>query len=167
MKPTKGKMAKTERTVRIDYGFKAGWYDVGNQHCYFRSGLEYRWAKYLEWLKGLGEIVSWLYEPRKFEFKKIRSGTVFYTPDFLVLYGAPYEPNHCWHELKGHLKQKDVTKLRRMAKYYPDEKIILIMQNIPKTRTKRNVELFRRLENAEKYIERVMEAEKILKEVGI
>ena len=39
--------------------------------------------------------------------------------------------------------------------------------NNPKTRTKRNVELFRRLENAEKYIERVMEAEKILKEVGI
>ena len=147
--------------------FKAGWYDVGDQHEYFRSGLEYRWAQYLELLKGLGEIVKWSYESRRFEFKKIRSGTVFYTPDFLVLYGAPYEPDHCWHELKGHLAQRDVTKFRRMAKYYPGEKLILVMERIPKTRTRKNTELFRRLENAEKYVERVMSAEEILRKVGL
>lgn len=155
-------MAKTNQQE-----FKAGWYDVGGQHCYFRSGLEYRWAQYLELLKGLGEIVKWSYEPRRFEFHKIRSGTVFYTPDFLILYGAPYEPDHCWHELKGHLTQRDVTKFRRMAKYYPKEKLILVMQRIPKTRTRKNTELFRRLENAEKYIERVMCAEEVLKQVGL
>lgn len=152
--------------------FKAGWYDVGNKHCYFRSGFEYRWAQYLELLKGLGLIVDWQYEGRKFEFKNIRSGTVFYLPDFLVTYECWGEDKllkrtYRWQECKGHLLQKNITQFRRMAKYYPNEKIVLVMQRIPQTKTRKNTELFRRLENAKKYVERVMEAEPILKEVGI
>ena len=148
--------------------FKSGWYDVGEQQYYFRSGFEYRWAQYLEWLKGLGEIVGWTYEPRVFWFEKIRRGKNNYKPDFLVLYAEEGdERTHRWHECKGYLQQADITKLRRMAKYYPDEKIILVMQRIPKTRTRKNTELFRRLENAEKYVERIMDAEEILKEVGL
>jgi hypothetical protein len=152
--------------------FKQGWAEVGGKRYWFRSGFEVRWAEYLEFLKQAGEIVDWSYEPRKFEFEKIRSGTVFYTPDFLVLYGHEAEDGgmdrtHYWHETKGHLKQKDVTKFKRMEKYYPDEKIILVMQNIPKEVTRKNIEKFRRMENADKYVERVMDGGKVLKQVGL
>ena len=151
--------------------FKQGWSVVGGKKYWFRSGLEVRWAQYLELLKGLDEIVDWEYEPRKFEFEGIRSGTVFYIPDFKVEYPR-LENNHDWeiirwHEVKGYLKQKDVTKFRRMAKYHPSEKIILVMQNIPKKPTRKSTEKLRRLDNARKYVERIMEAEKILKQVGI
>ena len=143
--------------------FKQGYSTVGGKTYWFRSGLEVRWAQYLEFLKQVGDIVDWGYEPQKFEFKKIRSGTVFYTPDFRIV------EKDCtyWHEVKGHLQQKDVTKFRRMAKYYPDEKIILVMQNIPKKPTRKNAEKLRRLDNAKKYVERIIEAEKILKQVGL
>jgi len=147
--------------------FNAGWYDVGDESYYFRSGGEYHWALYLLLLKDLGEIVDFSYEPRTFWFEKIRRGTNSYKPDFLVLYEEDGERTHRWQEYKGYLKQKNVTQFRRMAKYYPDEKIILVMERIPETRTRKNTELFRRLENAEKYIERIMDAEKILKEVGL
>lgn len=149
------------------YEFKSGWYTIGGQRNYFRSGFEVQWAEYLELLKGLGEIVGWLYEPRRFIFEKIKRGTNSYLPDFLVLYEEEGERMHRWHEAKGYLKQKNITQLHRMAKYYPDEKIILVMQCIPKTRTRKNTELFRRLENAEKYTERIMDAEKILKDAGL
>lgn len=158
------KMGFNEPGLVTEYvGVQKGWAVVGGQTCYFKSKLEHRWAQYLELLKGLGEIVSWSYEPRKFEFKAIRSGTVFYTPDFLVLYGAPYKPDCCWHEVKGHLTNKDITKFRRMAKYYPDEKIILVMQTVPKKYNEKK----RKIGNAQKYVERIMEAEKILRKVGL
>ena len=144
--------------------FKQGWEIVGGQKYYFKSGFEARWAKYLETLKGMGIVKEWFYEPHKFEFEKIRSGTVFYTPDFFVQY-----PNGemLWHETKGHLTQKDVTKFRRMAKYYPDEKIVLVMQNIPAKHTRKNTEKFRRLGNARKYVERIIFGSKVLKQIGL
>jgi hypothetical protein len=146
--------------------FKQGWSEVGGKRYWFRSGFEVRWAQYLELLKQGGEIYDWFYEPQKFEFEKIRSGTVFYTPDFQVYY-YNIKPPYYWHECKGHLKQKDVTKFRRMDKYYPDETIILVMQNIPQKPTRKNTEKLRRLDNARKYVERVMDGEQLLKQVGL
>jgi len=146
--------------------FKQGWSEVGGKRHWFRSGFEVRWAQYLELLKGLGEIYDWFYETEKFEFKAIRSGTVFYTPDFKVYY-YNIEPPHYWHECKGHLTQKDVTKFRRMAKYYPEERIILVMQNIPQKPTRKNAEKLRRLDNARKYVERIMDGGEILKQAGL
>lgn len=144
--------------------FKQGRSEVGGKAYRFRSGFEVRWAQYLELLKGLGEVYMWQYEPKKFEFEKIRSGTVFYTPDFLV----HYNNNEIrWHETKGHLKQKDVVKFKRMAKYYPSEKIILVMQNIPQKPTRKSAEKLRRLANARKYVERVMDGGQVLKKVGL
>lgn len=31
-----------------------------------------------------------------------------------------------WHEVKGYLDQKSRTKLKRMAKYFPGEKIVVV-----------------------------------------
>ena len=152
--------------------FKQGWDIVGGKRYWFRSGFEVRWARYLEFLKEIGEIADWEYEPKDFWFEEIKRGTVSYKPDFRVNYMRQLsDPNAAigeiiWHECKGHIQQKDVTKFRRMAKYYPDEKIILVMQNIPKTSTRKNFEKRRRIANAKQYIERVMDGSEVLKKAG-
>lgn len=169
-----GKMGFDEPLLTTEYvGVQQGWAVVGGQKCYFKSKLELRWAQYLEFLKQAGEIIEWQYEPKKFEFEGIRSGTVFYTPDFKVKYpkstiGITYLYEHLWHEVKGHLTQRDVTKFRRMQHYYPDEKIILVMQRVPPThsRSKSAQKLRVKLFKAEKYVERIIDAEKTLKQAG-
>jgi hypothetical protein len=149
--------------IVVQTKFKSGWAVVGGKKCYFRSDFERKWAEYLEFLKKCGEVIYWEYEPKKFEFEGIRSGTVFYLPDFYVIYK---DDGPIWHETKGHLEQKNVTQFRRMAKYYPDERIVLVMQNIPKRPTKKNFKKRRRLKNAKKYVERVIDGTQILKQVS-
>jgi len=141
------------------YKFRAGDYEIDGHTYYFRSRFEYLWACYLQFLLEAGEIVGWEYEPERFGFEGIRSGTVYYIPDFRVFY-----PNdeHLWHETKGALQQKDVTKFRRMAKYFPKERIVLVMQRIPK----KGKQLIL-LEKAMKYVERVIDGTAQLKTVGI
>jgi len=105
--------------------------EIGDRKIYFRSRLEHRWALLLEAWKQGGAIMDWEYEPKRFWFEGIKRGTNSYLPDFKVfLKGGGHE----WHECKGHITQKDVTKFRRMAKYHPNEKMVLVMQQV----TKRN-----------------------------
>lgn len=92
---------------------------------YVRSAWEANYARYLTWLQLRGEISTWNYEPQTFWFDKIRRGTRSYMPDFKVIANdGTYE----WHEVKGWMDQKSKTRLKRMAKYYPLEKIVLIGQ---------------------------------------
>lgn len=95
--------------------------DLGG--LYVRSGWEANYARYLNWLVGLGEIDSWDYEPETFEFEPIKRGARFYTPDFRVRYP---DGSMEYHEVKGYMDAKSKTKLRRMAKYYPEVKVILV-----------------------------------------
>lgn len=95
--------------------------DLGGM--YVRSAWEANWARYLNWLLAHGEIREWSYEPETFEFHAIKRGTRFYTPDFKVV-----EKNGSvvYHEVKGYMDQPSRTKLDRMARYYPDVKIVLV-----------------------------------------
>lgn len=95
--------------------------DLGNQ--FFRSSWEANYARYLNWLIGIGEIQSWAYETETYEFVGIKRGTRFYTPDFIIINKLGDTERH---ELKGYMDQRSRTKLARMAKYYPDIKITLI-----------------------------------------
>jgi hypothetical protein len=95
--------------------------DLGD--TYFRSAWEANYARYLNFLKKNKDIVDWEYEPKTFIFEQIKRGTRAYTPDFRVVYrGGRYE----WHEVKGWMDGPSKTRLKRMEKYYPTEKIILI-----------------------------------------
>ena len=69
-----------------------------------------------------GEIEAWDYEPQEFWFP-VKRGTLSYKPDFKV---TEVGGLHTWYEVKGYMDRQSGTKLRRMAKYYPDERIILI-----------------------------------------
>lgn len=117
--------------VHIDVSFKQGWATVGDKVYYWRAGFERQWAYYLEFLKEVGEIKDWEYEAETFWFTKIKRGTNNYRPDFKITYE---DDSYCWHETKGKLTQKDVTKFRRMAKYHSEEKIILVMEREPTSR---------------------------------
>lgn len=87
--------------------------DLNNR--FFRSSWE---ANVARWLNYNG--VKWEYEVKTFWFEKIRRGVRSYTPDFYL----PDEDRFI--EVKGWMDAKSKTKLKRMAKYYPEVKIELL-----------------------------------------
>ncbi len=95
--------------------------DIG---IYVRSRWEANIARYLNWLQARGEIAKWAYEADTFWFTDIKRGTRSYTPDFKIWETDESEPYY-W-EAKGYMDQKSKTKLKRMAKRYPDVRIVLI-----------------------------------------
>jgi len=92
---------------------------------FVRSRWEANYARYLNWLISQKQILKWEYEPETFEFKTIKKGNRFYTPDFKV---TNLDGSVEYHEVKGWMNPESATKLRRMAKYYPEIKIIVIDQ---------------------------------------
>lgn len=102
--------------------WKSGWYQIGDKKCYFRSRWEAVYADYLEILRKGGAITSWEYEPTTFWFEGIKRGTNSYKPDFKV---TMPDGMHEWHEIKGWMDPRSATKLKRMAKYHPTEKILV------------------------------------------
>ena len=56
-------------------------------------------------------------------FEAIKFGTRSYRPDFKI-----YNNNGTieYHEVKGYMDAKSKTKIKRMAKYYPKIKLIII-----------------------------------------
>ena len=105
------------------YRGQKGWINVGGKKYYMKSLWERNYARYLNFLKDCKSIKDWEYEPFTFLFDAIRSGTRTYKPDFKV-----YENNgkYVWHEVKGWMDSRSFTKLKRMAKYFPNERILLI-----------------------------------------
>lgn len=102
---------------------KRGYYDINGKNIYFRSKWEANYALYLDFLVKQNQIRGWDFEPDTFVFHQIQFGTRSYTPDFRVI-----ENNNkvVYHEVKGYMDSKSKTKLKRMGKYYPEIKLILI-----------------------------------------
>ena len=67
-------------------------------------------------------VVSWDYEPKTFYFP-VRRGNYQYTPDFFVSF---VDGRVEWHEVKGWMDNNSKVKLKRFAKYFPDEVLVLI-----------------------------------------
>lgn len=99
------------------------WVSVGGKRCYFRSLWEVNYARYLEWLKQNQLILDWQFEADTFWFHAIKRGVCSYLPDFKVIEN---DGSIVYHEVKGYMDSKSKTKLKRMAKYYPSVKIVVI-----------------------------------------
>ena len=82
---------------------------------FVRSRWEANYAFFLTWQK-----IKFEYEPAEFFFEKIKRGNRSYKPDFWL----PDKKE--WHEVKGFMDDNSRVKLARMAKYYPEEKIVII-----------------------------------------
>lgn len=92
---------------------------------YVRSRWEANYCRYLNFLQQQQAILTWEYEPKTFHFSGVKRNPISYTPDFKVTY-----PNGRveWHEVKGYMDSVSRGKLKRMAKFYPAEKVIIIGQ---------------------------------------
>lgn len=129
LKMLKAKVAKdipiANHTKRGSW--KAGWREIGGKRNYYRSRWEANYARFLECLKVSGEIVDWQHEPETFWFDGILRGVRSYKPDFRVIGGTSPDASTL-HEVKGWMDARSHTTLKRMAKYHPDETIILIRE---------------------------------------
>jgi hypothetical protein len=114
----------TQRLGRFA-NIQRGFFDINGKQMFFRSKWEANYALYLDFLKKNKEIKGWEYEAEVFMFEQIRLGTRSYKPDFKV---TNKNGNVEYHEVKGYMDAQSRTKLRRMKKYYPDKKVVLIEQ---------------------------------------
>ncbi len=145
-----------DRRIRKEYKNRRITAIVGGQLCHFKSHFEWHWAQYLQILVGSGEIVSWAYEPQIFFFPDEKTAPVQYTPDFYIR--RPAMDFHYWQECKGHHDGPTNSKLKRMAKHYPDEIMELVLQGFSKkTAARRDV--------AERFTRRIIDGNKILRQV--
>lgn len=94
--------------------------DLGG--LFFRSAWEANYARYLNALITIGQVESWRHEPRVFVFPSKR-GARSYRPDFeVVTTGGVVE----YHEVKGYDYPRGKSCRRKMKRYYPKEKVVLV-----------------------------------------
>ena len=107
-----------------DTAYKQFWAIVGNKPpIFFRSTWEFYYALFLEKLRQEGKIKDWKHEPKCFWFENIKRGVRSYLPDFCIIHNNGTEE---WSEVKGFYDSKSQTKMKRMAKYYPEVNIRLV-----------------------------------------
>jgi hypothetical protein len=140
----------------IPYGRARGQHEVVNgRSVYFKSQVEVRFATILQRLQQASAIVEWDYEGKEFWFDDIRRGTCSYRPDFRAVWP---EEGEVYYETKSTsgLRQRDVTKFRRMAKRYPDVKLVLVLPRKPSQgHSKSAVRQRILLDKASRYIDHV------------
>jgi hypothetical protein len=121
----KHKVAKYGTLVpaRVGTTWKASWRVVGGKRIYFRSRWEANYARYLQWLVEQQQITGWEHEPETFWFDAIKRGCVSYLPDFRV---TNLDGTIEYHEVKGWMDARSKTKIKRMKKYYPKVKLVVI-----------------------------------------
>jgi hypothetical protein len=104
---------------------RMGHFDINGKDIFFRSSWEANYALYLDFLIKAKQIKKWEYEIDTFWFEKIKRGIRSYKPDFKI-----FNNNGSieYHEVKGYMDKKSITKIKRMAKYYPKIKLIVIDQ---------------------------------------
>lgn len=102
---------------------KQGTINIGGKTIFVRSSWEANIVAYYEFLKNKNEIKDWEYEPKTFWFESIKRGVRSYKPDLLI---TNNDGSNFWIEIKGWMDDKSKTKLKRFAKYYPNEIMCLI-----------------------------------------
>ena len=118
MKPElKKKIIESVLKYNINYGDRSRGGTRDDLGIYVRSGWEANICRYYNFIK-----IKWEYESTTYYFNdspiiknKIRKGTLSYTPDFRLI------DSNTLIEIKGFFRSKDITKLKRFKKYYPNE----------------------------------------------
>lgn len=113
----------TTAPERKNVTWKGGWREIGGYKKYYRSRWEANYARFLQWLKESGKIKDWKHEPKTFWFEGIKRGCVSYLPDFWV---EEIDGSNSFHEVKGWMDDRSKTKIKRMAKYYPNVLLVVV-----------------------------------------
>lgn len=126
------------RPVRASGSSCAGWRQIGGQRRFYRSKWEANYARYLEWLRTHGQVLSWDHEPDVFWFNQprtvqgrrllgVKRGVVSYLPDFKVIERSGVIR---YHEVKGWMDDRSKTKISRMRRYYPEFPLVVIDKRV-------------------------------------
>lgn len=107
---------------RKNVSWKSGWREIGGKRKYFRSRWEANYARYMELLKGQGDIKDWEHEPEVFWFEGIKRGCMSYLPDFRI---TNKDNTVEFHEVKGWMDDRSKTKINRMRIYHPSVKLLV------------------------------------------
>ena len=107
--------------------WKGGWREIGGYRKYYRSRWEANYARWLEKERLEGRVQTWAHEPKTFWFEGIRRGVNNYLPDFHVVYPDGKEE---YHEVKGWMDAKSATKIKRMGKYFPEVKLVIVDRKV-------------------------------------
>jgi hypothetical protein len=110
-------MRLNSNTGNIYSKSKKGTIEIGGKKVFCRSGWEANICAYFQLLKDNGEIKDWDLEVKTFWFEKIMRGVRSYKPDFLI---TNNDGTQYFEEVKGWMDTKSKTKIKRMAKYYPE-----------------------------------------------
>jgi len=102
---------------------KGSWVEVDGKRFYARSRQEKRFGLFLHFLKKHGIIRDYEHESYTFWFEGLKRGCTSYKPDYKVIEN---DGSHWWAEVKGYMDPKSATKIKRFAKYYPDEELRII-----------------------------------------
>lgn len=118
-----GIMPKNKKRPGKYGNVQRGWFQIGRKKMFFRSKWEANYALYLNSLVEQKQIKRWEYEKDVFIFHAIQFGTRSYRPDFKI-----FNNNETieYHEIKGFMDRKSKTKLKRMTKYYPEIKLLVV-----------------------------------------
>lgn len=119
----KGKMPKNLSQPGKFANVQRGYFEINGEKRFFRSKWEANYCIYLNFLIKQKQIKSYSYEEDVFVFEAIQFGTRSYRPDFKVINN---DDTIEYHEIKGWMTPKSKTQLSRMAKYFPDVKLVLI-----------------------------------------
>ena len=122
-----GKLPKNMISSGAYPNIQRGNYENSKGTMYFRSKWEANYALYLDFLVKQKQIKGWDFEKDTFIFESILFGTRSYLPDFKIYNN---DGSFEYHEVKGYMDGRSKTKLRRMAKYYPEIKLILIDKEV-------------------------------------
>ena len=98
----------------------------------------------------------------------LERGTVSYKPDFKVVWAGDEDKAIIYYEIKrNNLMQKDITKFKRMAKYYPDVKLVLVFQGKTAGNGKWAIRTRILLSSAQKYVNHIWYVDEDYKRLGI
>lgn len=151
---------RSKRTLSQDTSFRPDYKNTTESVCidgktvHSRSGLEVDHAFFLQRLKEAGLIQDWWFETMNFHFPVYRSPFT-YLVDFTV---KEKDGRTVYHETKGKLDWNQVKKFQRVAEFYPEARIIMIMSQV------RNRDI-KKIMNVQKYIEDVMTVKKYRSEM--
>jgi len=118
----------------MNASWKADWREIGGLRKYYRSRWEANYARYLQWLLENKQIQKWEHEPQTFWFEGIKRGVMSYLPDFRIIEN---DGSVVFHEVKGWMDDRSKTKIKRMAIYYPNVKLIVIDSKLYKSLEKK------------------------------